>query len=349
MPLVLAVVQAVVSALIGPVVFSIGQRAFGPPTAALAGVLATLHPGLLAYTWKLHPLGIDVVLLALLVWWANRERWNTRSTLMTGLALGLNLMTRPTFFMAGVVGLGYRWLSRPGAGAPALAVLATALVIAAPWVGRNWFDLGHPLVSSTAFEDVWKGNNPMANGSSLLAPDEDIFEAAPLALRDRLAAADELQANDIFARESVTFILDRPGQFAALFAQKLAAFWWLPPRAGLLYPPAWLVAYKVYAAVIFVLAASGGLAILRSGSASQRDLLATLVIMSMTLAAIHALTYVEGRHRWGIEPLLLLLTARGVSAVVGALPGLAVWDQWRVLWRSSASKLSPRNTSSSAE
>jgi hypothetical protein len=46
-----------------------------------------------------------------------------------------------------------------------------------------------------------------------------------------------------------------------------------------------------------------------------------LLSISLTLAVVHALSYVEGRHRWGIEPLLLLLTARGLFVLANALAG----------------------------
>ena len=55
------------------------------------------------------------------------------------------------------------------------------------------------------------------------------------------------------------------------------------------------------------------------GSAEQRNLLGVLLAIGLTVALVHALAYVEGRHRWGIEPLLLLVTAYGVLYVANAL------------------------------
>ena len=67
------------------------------------------------------------------------------------------------------------------------------------------------------------------------------------------------------------------------------------------------------------------------GTAEERNLLSTLAAVGFSLAVIHALAYVEGRHRWGLEPLLLLLTARGMVAVLGLLVG----SQSRLLRRQS--------------
>jgi hypothetical protein len=238
---------------------------------------------------------------------------------LAGVALGMNLMTRPTFFLAGLSALSVRWLARHASWQQMIAVIAIGLAVGAPWIGRNWILLGRPLLISTSFEDVWKGNNPMSSGSSFLAPGEDVFSVAPLDLRFRIWHADELQANDVFAQEALSFIEQRPEQFASLFVRKFVYFWWLPQPAGLLYPPSWLATYQVYASVIYAFAVVGIVGILRAGSAEERNLLATLAAIGFSLAVIHALAYVEGRHRWGLEPLLLLLTARGMFAVLGVL------------------------------
>ena len=64
-------------------------------------------------------------------------------------------------------------------------------------------------------------------------------------------------------------------------------------------------------------------------------LLGILVAISLTLAMVHALSYVEGRHRWGVEPLLLLLTARGIFVMAGWLRSPALAGQLRLFRRVS--------------
>jgi len=127
------------------VIFAIGMRAYRLPVAALGAGLAALHPGLLAYTMKLHPLGIDVLLMALLVLWIGRAGDGLRSGLTAGLALGMTLMSRPTFFVAGLAGLAFRWRGSQKILAPVLATVVVAGVLATPWVARNWALLGRPV------------------------------------------------------------------------------------------------------------------------------------------------------------------------------------------------------------
>src|SRR5262249_23206559 len=115
------------------------------------------------------------------------------------------------------------------------------------------------------------------------------------------------------------FVSHQPVDFVVLVVRKFAYFWWLSPQMGLLYPPAWLTAYEFYAVVVYAFAIVGVMAILREGSPEERNLLGTLPAVSLTLALVQSFAYVEGRHRWGIEPLLLLLTARGLFAAAQAL------------------------------
>jgi hypothetical protein len=318
-PLVLGVIQAVLAALAAPVLFVIAERPFGWVRAATGASLAALHPGLLAYTLKLHPLGLDVLLLSLLVYWSLQRQWSHRGSLFTGLALGLNLMSRPTYFVAGLGVLAVRWVARRADRRYLAAAALIAVLVGAPWIVRNWVVLGQPLLSSTSFEDVWKGNNIAANGSSFVAPGTTIFDRAPADLQQRIWQADELQANNTFAQATLTFITEAPDQFAGLVVRKFVYFWWLPETAGILYPSEWLTAYQIYAVVIFSFAAVGAVAIARGGTPDERALLTTILTLALMLAVLHAMAYVEGRHRWGVEPLVLLISARGMFEIASWL------------------------------
>ncbi len=333
--LLMAGVQAVTASLLAPVTYAIAERALGLSRAALGAALGALHPGLVAYTLKLHPLGIDALLLSLFLFWTLRSPWSGRGRLMTGLALGLNLMSRPTFFVAGLAALAVRWFGRRRELGQIIAVVVLGVVVAVPWIARNWAFLGQPVLTSTSLEDVWKGNNPYATGSGFLAPGMDVFELAPIDLRDRIWAADELHVGDVFGRETLSFVQQQPREFAVLVARKFAYFWWLPQQAGVLYPAAWLQAYQLYAVVIYAFAALGAITILRGGTADERQLLLTVASVGLTLAIIHALAYVEGRHRWAIEPLVLLLTARGMFVLASAARNLSAAGQSRGFRRVS--------------
>jgi hypothetical protein len=140
-------------------------------------------------------------------------------------------------------------------------------------------------------------------------------------MRLRFSTLNEVDLNAFFGEEVVEFAIQQPDVFAGLIARKFLYFWWASPQMGMLYPPEWLNLYLVYAASVLVLAGLGALGIVRGGTPAARDLLWTIGSVSLTIAVLHALAYVEGRHRWGIEPLLLLLAAQGAFSVAGRVRG----------------------------
>ena len=322
-PMRLAVVQAVFASLAAPLLFALGLRAFGDVRpAALGAALAALHPGLLAYTTKLHPLGMDVLLMTMIVFWITPMRQTGRHAILAGLVLGISAMSRPTFAAAGAVTLLVRSARARQRVLPALMTIAVAGLVVAPWVARNWVFVGRPVFSSTSLEDVWKGNNPLASGSSYVADGRDIFAAAPPEVRARFVQPNELALDDVFATEVADFVHDRPGDFLSLVARKFVFFWWMPPQVGALYPASWVGPYQLYAIAVYASALVGAAVVLRRGGAAERELLTTVMAIALSLALLHALAYVEGRHRWGIEPLLLLFSARGVVALLDSVPYL---------------------------
>src|SRR5262249_54876137 len=196
--MVLATGQAVFASLAAPTIFALGSRAFGPTIAGVGAALAALHPGLLAYTLKLHPLGFDVLLMALMVLWTARAAESHVHPLGAGLALGMALMSRPTFFVSGIAALAVRVRQTRQLLLPTVAALGVAGALAAPWVVRNWAVLGQPVFISTSLEDVWKGNNANASGSGYLPSGQDVFAAAPPELQARFRQGNELALNELF-------------------------------------------------------------------------------------------------------------------------------------------------------
>src|SRR2546430_9067109 len=52
-----------------------------------------------------------------------------------------------------------------------------------------------------------------ASGSSYLASGEDVFSVMPGRMRTRLSAASELELNDVFGDEVLSFIREEPTEF----------------------------------------------------------------------------------------------------------------------------------------
>ena len=233
---------------------------------------------------------MDVLLMAMMVLWIMRGHESQRSGFMAGLATGMTIISRPTFVVAGVIALFASWHGglrgepaasfgrRHARAGDCDAVDCPQLFAARPT----------HLYRRRNLEDVWKGNNPSASGSSYLSSGEDVFSSAPLDMRERLSHSSEVTANDIFAREIVGFINAEPDHFASLVAQKFLYFWWRSPQAGLLYPAMWLSLYDAYAALIWLFAALASVAIVESSSSGRSHVLRALAAIGLSLATIHA-------------------------------------------------------------
>jgi len=314
----LLLVQAVIGAAAAALCAWLGLRLYGAVAGWVAGLLAATHPALVVYAAKLHSLTLDafVVCLVIAAFVALPRRPRVRQMALLGGLIGLAALTRSTVLLLVPAGLIWSWRFRgvrPVSGTGA-ALVAAALVVFAPWSIRNSLLLGQPiLVSSESTEWLWRGNNPNATGSTWTSDGRTMFEAADPAFQQRVIAADEAGRIGIYRDAAVTFIRGNPGRAVALYGAKLAAFWWTSPSTGLAYPGWWTRAYSAYYLVLAACAAVGLVAGLRAARSRDGVLLivATLALVSLGQSVF----YVEGRHRWEVESLLLVLAAGGVRAI----------------------------------
>ena len=294
--------------------FALGRRLFSPGIGLGAAALVALHPGLLYYDARnVHALSFDAMLitagaLAALVLW---RQVSNPTVLAVGLLHGVALFERNS-----VVGLPVASIAALAAAGPArrgrriaLYAVAVALVLA-PWLARSVRLYGYPVITTTTWEIFWRGNNALSDGGSYARDGSGLamIEAAPAEFRQRLHAADEVGRQKIFVQAAMDFITTHPRDAARLFVRKLWGFWWFMPQSGLLYPRTYLVLYGVYYVIVAGLAILGA-AVALAGTARRDALVLWLVMLSVGL--FHAVFYVEIRHRWGIEPLLLVFTAGG--------------------------------------
>lgn len=306
-------------------VFEIGRRVSNSAVVpALAGWLAALHPGLVVYAAKGHALGLDALLaaLAVLALLVYRHRRDGRATLGIAPLAGVIALARPTFLpflVLGLVVLGLRSRPRSAFLSRGLVVLLGIVLITGPWLVRNQLVLGRATMATTNSEVLWRGNNPVATGGALTDDGIAMLDAAP-AFKASVWGRPEIEQDDAFRAAAIEYMAADPWRTVRAAAGKLYAFWWFTPRTGMLYPSAWLTVYVAYY-VVAVLLALMGIAIV----ARTRQWWPLFVIGSafVTVSVSHALVYIEGRHRWELESLLLVFSAIGVVALWSWLVRLA--------------------------
>jgi len=131
---------------------------------------------------------------------------------------------------------------------------------------------------------------------------------------DLLRQPDEVAQANWFTARSHAFIREHPSEFVRLTAVKMLQFWWIAPQTGLLYPRSWFLAYIMYYVLVLLLAMIGAWSIWRMGKLPRQQLLLIAVFL-LALSLLQSLYYVEGRHRWAVEPILIAISGVGVAAL----------------------------------
>lgn len=326
-PIMLA--QMAAGAALAVAVAAISQRIFGGwMAAALAGTFVAIHPGFVLYnSTKAHSLAFDALFFALALLQTIRlaDRPTLRRALVFGLIIGIGTLSRGTVVIMGP--LGGLWMLARGPRESRKLLFRNlvfagllAAVIIAPWTIRNSL-IHHRFVFliSTESEDFWLGNNPHATGHTLIDANNTVFMSLPPEERDDLyRQPNEMAQADWFSQRSRAFVKAHPGEFLRLWALKFFHFWWYAPQTGTAYPGSWFYLYMIFYLALLILAAVGVVRIFRLGPPATH--LGWLVgIFLVGLSLLQSVYHVDGRHRWGIEPILVALSGGGAAFLIERL------------------------------
>ena len=192
-----------------------------------------------------------------------------------------------------------------------LTVLMTASCIYAallsPWWIRNATLLGSfvPFTTSSA-QNLYLGNNPNnREGGIDWAHDVEPNVAAAL-----LAIPDEVERQRAFSERAVAYIKANPGAFLQATARKFARFWNVIPNAvefGGLY--AWISALSFGPVLLLAIAGTAW-----HWRAWRR--LSPLLAVIGYFTLLHVVTIASLRYRLPVEPLLIVLAAGAIAAIL---------------------------------
>jgi 4-amino-4-deoxy-L-arabinose transferase-like glycosyltransferase len=322
-PKAMVVVQSLYAGVLALVVFAIARQFFDERMGVVAAALVLLHPSLFYYdTRKLHPLGFDSLSMMAAVWLLLRLRDDRRVwvAMASGMVFGLSIFQRGS--MALFLGVALIWISA-FTGVPArrvgvaAAYLGGVLLIVAPWVARNYAIHRLVLLESMTAQQFWKGNATYSNGSGYLAEGRNVYDAAPERLVEEWRRRDETGQVKLFSEEGAAEVRKDPSRAAGLMLRKLVYFWTVPPNSGQQYPAKYFAAYLGYY-VVLLAAASAGLVVAWHQPALRPGVILVLAYFA-SLSIVHAIMFVEMRHRWATEPLMLAFAPAGA---------LAIWRRW---------------------
>lgn len=325
--------QLAAAGLVSGLCYVLAKRMVPEQVAALVGLAAALEPGLVVYqSYKVDPLTLCQLLGLGAVWLIVREPGapSIASCAAAGALLGLAMMTRPDLVALGVLLLsvmarsaGDRRRVRVGT----VALVAAALAVMSPWFVRNYrvFDRFKPFSTMSA-ELLWFGNNPESIGSSLASDKRAMYAHAPPELRARVEnAASELEMEQAFREAAVGYFRRSPGASLVRSARKFLYFWWFTPTFGTLYsgwlPSGATIFYMSLHATLLALFLLGLWRLRRETDRDRLAIAAAGVGVPLALACIHAVYYVEGRHRVLAMPFILLIAAPGLARLLELLRG----------------------------
>jgi len=104
-------------------------------------------------------------------------------------------------------------------------------------------------------------------------------------------------------------------KFVAFYFKKVYYYWWFSPQSGILYPKRYLDIYKCLYSFALLLSLLGAvMAVLFRGKVMRGNAL-LLICVFMSICFTQSFFYVEGRHRWLIEPILFIFFSYGVMVV----------------------------------
>jgi glycosyltransferase involved in cell wall biosynthesis/4-amino-4-deoxy-L-arabinose transferase-like glycosyltransferase len=307
--------QIAAGSALAVVAAAIAQRLFSDRIAAIAaGCLVAVHPGLIVYSaTKAHPLSYDALLFSLALWmfFLLYETPTVTRAMALGLIVGVGTLSRSTALIFLPIGAVWLLAVTPfhhwRAAVRALVIAGvTAFIVLLPWSIRDSLvhHRGLFLISTTG-EDFWDGNNPYATGHSYIDADHAVINALPPEERaDLERQPDEIAQSQWFMGKATAFIKADPERAARLTLVKFYHFWWFAPQTGVLYPSSWRQLYMAYYVAALVLAAAGVWKITQTGGGAMRRALLVGAFL-LGLSVLQSVYYVEARHRWAIEPMLL--------------------------------------------
>ena len=310
------------AALTSWTVYRIGRRVFNPTVAMWAGWIWALYPDTIFWSVKwIWETSLSTFLLSLLFMLTLEMEGDERvsSWLGYGLLWGVEALTNPaalSFLPFAGCWLAYqlhrrgkRWL------APAALSAVVFWMTIMPWLVRDYEVMGHfVLIRDNAGNELWIGNNPLAEGQYVLAYHPS--------WNDRVLAKYERMGEWEFCaeqgRRARHWIAQNPERFAVITLRRVWFFWNGLPRLS---KYEWLADTKNSHILLLSVVGIWGLLLALNRRVHGVFLFATLLVF---YPLVYYICFPEPRYRHPIDPELIIL---GVYLVSEARPRTASADR----------------------
>lgn len=293
------------------------QRIFGKAIVAfVAASLAALYPFFLFYQGLLLTETLFNTLLlagiAALYWWRGRGFRFDVALAVTCLCFAAATLTKPTLtILPPLLIAATAWAAGAHWRRVFVILLAAACLYGAflsPWWIRNFTLLGTfvPFTTGSA-QNLYLGNNSHN-------PDGGIDWATnvePDVVAKILALPNEVERQRAFGKVAMDYIKDHPAAFVSAAAKKFMRFWNVVPNAREFNSSLYSLISAASFGPILVLSLIGAMRRWR-----QWRVFAPLYLIVGYFTVVHVITIASLRYRLPIEPILVLLAAEPLAALI---------------------------------
>jgi 4-amino-4-deoxy-L-arabinose transferase-like glycosyltransferase len=326
---ILLLLQIASMTLFALIIYGIAEKCLKNRSMALvAAILTILHPGLLYYNiLYIHNYNIYLPLFyATILLFIMALRNNSGKPLLwAGVTAGISTLTRATFSPIFVVCLAFYLIFKRDVALrkKMIYVISSFLIFAAinmPWAVRNYMQFGKLIYSqNTKWESFWVGNNPNASGGHFHADGTLVLATKPPEMQDEINAnkGDEIAIEEVFKKYSLQYAKSQPFHFVKGLIRKSFYFWWFYPQTGLFYPKSYLLAYKGIYIALLIFTAIGLYFCHKEKLWCSEMIFPALLVLGIWAA--HTMNFMEMRHRWTIEPVLIIFASVGVWKTIRAV------------------------------
>lgn len=315
------------------------QFLFGNKAGVLAGVMYALYGTLVFYDsmflvealfWPLCVCGVYRFVV-----YCESGRWQTWA--LTGCIFGLAALTRPNVLLvAPILCLWLMWQNRAvGSIVGALrlpAIFGISLVLSImPATIRNYLVTGEViLISSQGGVNFYIGNNPSANGLTMLIPEVQLDESVAwdqfipvtnaAAVKEAGRSLSDGEISDFWTKKTLKWISDNTGSFIDLVGKKLAYLvsgfensdngdiYFHRQKSALYAFLLWAKGIFVPWGLLFPLSVMGMVF-----SWQDRNRLAPIYIFVIAYIPTIILFLVTARHRLVLVPFMMVFAASGIA------------------------------------
>ena len=318
--LAIKIFQILLSLLTCILIYLLSRKIFQSNKIALFSLmLLVFHPGLIVYSVKLHPLTLESFLLALTLLFLVSVMSRATPTIklfFTGLSLGLMLLVRATagLFIPVAFLILYFKLKKAGT-SPFLSIgsiLLGVCLILTPLIVRNFLIYKKVVIlpNDSGF-NFWIGNNRLSNGTADSANGKSVFYSTEEAFRNKVYSLNEFGQKKFLYDDAFNFIKNDKIRALQLFFKKIYFYWWFSPDQGHLYPAQWALVYKLYYSIIIFFAISPFFVMPKKLFIQNKESIYLIISCFIAMSLAQSLYYVDGRHRWTIEPVILIFSGCG--------------------------------------